>query len=357
MTKENEKYIPALTGVRAVAAILVFLHHNPLNENTFGTFLHKLSSELHFGVTLFFVLSGFLITHRYFDKKLEFKTYFINRFARIYPMFFILTLFTFAFYAFTKGKYGLPEMKEFFANISFMKGFFDEIKFTGIVQSWTLTVEEFFYISAPLFFLLIKKWRHSIFTIPIMLILLGLLLVKAFEDISFLGLMGSNSFMLLYTFFGRSIEFFVGIGLALLLRNEKFKPNFRVTYIGLGFIILCAVSFALLKDDNNEYGLKTHTGILINNILLPMGGISLFYYGLIKENTFLKRVLSTKLMVLLGQSSYVFYLIHMGVINQILSGFIPSIFIIFIILMIISITLFKLLEDPLNKFIRAYFTK
>ena len=65
MTK-NLTYIPALTGIRAVAAYVVFLHHLSFFNN--GTLLWQFTNEGHIGVTIFFVLSGFLITLRYKGK-------------------------------------------------------------------------------------------------------------------------------------------------------------------------------------------------------------------------------------------------------------------------------------------------
>ncbi|MGQ7387973.1 acyltransferase family protein, partial [Streptococcus suis] len=58
-------YIPALTGVRAIAAFLVFFHH--FNRTDFSYPVFRTLNEFHMGVTLFFVLSGFLICLRYYD--------------------------------------------------------------------------------------------------------------------------------------------------------------------------------------------------------------------------------------------------------------------------------------------------
>ncbi|WP_374226272.1 acyltransferase family protein [Flavobacterium oreochromis] len=98
-------------------------------------------------------LSGFLIANRYFDEKVIWKSYFINRFARIYPSFFILTTLTFLY---TSYKTNVFNAEIYLSNITFIKGFFNNLKFTGIAQSWSLTVEEFFYLLAP-FFLLRKE--------------------------------------------------------------------------------------------------------------------------------------------------------------------------------------------------------
>ncbi len=58
MKKTGLNYFNALTGLRAMAAYMVYAHHfNPIPKNYA---VHGLVNELHIGVTLFFVLSGFL---------------------------------------------------------------------------------------------------------------------------------------------------------------------------------------------------------------------------------------------------------------------------------------------------------
>src|SRR6478735_4275673 len=57
--------LPALTGVRAIAMYLVFFHHFNPPESATGSFIRGLIKEGHLGVTMFFVLSGFLIAYRY----------------------------------------------------------------------------------------------------------------------------------------------------------------------------------------------------------------------------------------------------------------------------------------------------
>ncbi|HEX3024336.1 MAG TPA: hypothetical protein VHP12_03920, partial [Chitinophagaceae bacterium] len=103
------------------------------------------------------------------------------------------------------------------------------------------------------------------------------------------------------------------------------------------------------------------------------------FYGLIKEPTQLRNFLGSKLMVLLGKSSYIFYLIHIGFISTFvknavannlekLSGWfdaknynwlseninssVVKIFLAFILLNLISVALFKFIEEPVNHFIR-----
>jgi peptidoglycan/LPS O-acetylase OafA/YrhL len=83
-TKENgnSDYLPALTGIRAIAAYMVFVHHyNSFDPKIVGQPVYDFFNELHIGVTFFFVLSGFLIAYKYFDKG--------NFDLRVYPNSFI----------------------------------------------------------------------------------------------------------------------------------------------------------------------------------------------------------------------------------------------------------------------------
>jgi peptidoglycan/LPS O-acetylase OafA/YrhL len=146
---------PALTGVRALAAYLVFFHHFTPDEKLVGPSIYRLLTEGHIGVTIFFVLSGFLITYRYSDslsgwRGKDLYEYFKNRFARIYPLYFILLVVTFL-------SLSERDVVVWFLNLTLLKTFFEDYKFTGIGPAWSLTVEETFYWSAPFLFPLLKK--------------------------------------------------------------------------------------------------------------------------------------------------------------------------------------------------------
>src|SRR5690606_4679237 len=89
------------------------------------------------------------------------------------------------------------------------------------------------------------------------------------------------------------------------------------TYTGIFAIILSIFLISLLKEDY-DYGIRHPLGKIINTLFLPLVGIASFYYGLITENTIVSKILSNNPFVLLGKSSYIFYLIHMGVISALL---------------------------------------
>ena len=348
----NKVNFPALTGIRAIAAFMVYIHHfNPFSIEIFGKNIHDFFNEFHIGVTVFFVLSGFLICNRYFDEpNFNFKNYIIKRVARIYPMYFILTSLTFVFFAFVYSQNTWIDLYNYFYNITFLKGFSDDLKFTGIAQGWSLTVEEVFYFTAPIFFILISKSRVYLILVPLIFIGLGLLLVTYFSGFEYNGFMKSTSFMLDFTFFGRISEFFVGIGLALLIR--KYSSIFKgITYFGLLGIILSICALVSLNGESG-FGVDTLTGKVINTIVLPVIGIAPLFLGLIKEKTLISDFLSSKALQLLGKSSYIFYLIHLGIFVTILNKIASNQWFIFISLNLISIVLYLYIETPLNKWIR-----
>lgn len=380
-------YIPALTGVRAMAAYLVFISHFAyIFDEKFPHSVQRFFNEFHIGVTIFFVLSGFLIAFRYFDSfkltKDWFKQYLKNRVARIYPMYAILTIGAFISFYFTNNQTVTASHNPivlFFMNIVFLRGFFDQLKFTGIAQGWSLTVEECFYFSAPFIFLIAARYKRF-YIQPIAITALGAVLVLIFSHVNWYGFFGNFTFMMLYTFLGRCFEFFAGIQLALIVRKQKLDGSSRkkLTYAGFFMIFFCVWIMSVLPiPAGQEAGLYNPLGIITNNYLLALS-IALFFYGILTETTILKKILANPFVELLGKSSYIFYLIHLGYIYTFLHNSFNwlndytfelydkwgvdwhspfeydslNLLYAFIVLNVISITLFKLIEEPLNHYIR-----
>jgi len=356
---EQKSIFNELTGIRAIAAYMVFFHHySYLLKENLNCFFFNFIEELHIGVTLFFVLSGFLISYRYYDNvKVHDNKWIIkyiqNRVARVYPMYFILTCLTFIFIFFNaenlKDTIGV-----FFLNITFLRGFFKNFLFSGIEQGWSLTVEECFYFAAPLYFIFAKKIKLIIPTLLIFFI--GISLWFVFRNINFYGFFATLRFTLLYTFFGRVFEFFCGIVLARAYMKGRFfltKNNqfFFKTILGSLGIIAILVLLGMIKG-NFKFGLFTLWGIFLNNAILPCF-IVVLYAGLITEKSWFQKLLASKFFVLLGKSSYSFYLIHLGIFHQFYLLLFPeNIFYLFLYFNLLSIGLFYFLEEPLNNKIR-----
>ncbi len=389
-----KNYIPALTGVRALAAYLVFISHFAyIFDSEFPHFIRRFFLEFHIGVTIFFVLSGFLIAFRYYDSfQLNsdwFKQYLKNRVARIYPMYFLLTAGAFIYYFFTREPSIVLKFPSavglFFMHITFVRGFFYDLNFTGIAQGWSLTVEECFYFSAPIVFFIAK--RYNKFYLQILAITgFGVAMVLIFRNVDWYGFFGNFTFMMLYTYFGRCFEFFVGIKLALFVRKKGLERNNKVPYTYIGFIaifVCVAIMSRLAIPMGWSAGLHNPFGIITNNYLLPVC-IATFFYGLITEESKMKKVLANPFVELLGKSSYIFYLIHLGYMHTMMLNTFNflnecvfalydkwglydkwnidwispfqfdslNLFYAFIVLNCISILLFKFIEEPLNHYIR-----
>jgi len=355
MLKEKN-FFKELTGVRAIAAYLVFFtHFNNFGEKEYGGVPFGLLNEFHIGVTIFFVLSGFLICLRYYDniKMRDYKwivQYIQNRVARIYPMYFLLTTITFIIIFLNSTKL-YNSIILYIANITFLRGFFNQYKFSGIIQGWTLTVEECFYFSAPFIFILSRKIKP--YLIFLFIFLTGVILVLIFGKFNYHGFFVNFKFMLIYTYFGRVFEFFVGITLALLYKKKyQFQSENKgyKTINGILWIIICIMLLAIVRG-KEECGLFTPYGIIINNLILPVG-VAILFLGLILENTVVKRILSSNLFVLLGKSSYTFYLIHYGVLSKLIDQYTSLLSVKFLLINVISVALFKYIENPCNDFIR-----
>ena len=356
--------IPPLTGVRFLAALLVFLfHYNPFHgaSSETGRFLEGIFDEMYIGVGLFFVLSGFLIAYNYFEKAdisfSFYKKYMVRRVARIYPVYFVITTLYFLYW-FLNGQTGKHFLEVYLLNITFIKGFSSKTWMSGIFQGWSLTVEETFYFLAPFIFYFIK--RGYFFVQIVFFILTGLILVLLFNLFPFEGFFSDVHFLFVATFFGRCFEFFAGILLAVAIRRgQLLKPSRggTITILGLSGIFFCLV---LMKEVCNFFHVphaSSHIAcVIVHNFMMPFFAI-MFFYGLIIEKTIVQRFFSSGLVVLLGKSSYVFYLIHAGLIASFVGGYFAyNIFVLFALLQLLSIAIYYLLELPTNKFIRRIFS-
>jgi peptidoglycan/LPS O-acetylase OafA/YrhL len=350
----NEKF-PALTGVRAVAAFMVFFHH--LSVHIKPNFLVGLQLSFYWGVDLFFVLSGFLITYRYYENT-EISSnwlsrYFTNRFARIYPVYFliltvvILLLKNFDF-IFLLQNYTLTHYLFFLFKSHGM----------AITPSWSLTVEECFYILAPFIFVLSKKYNLWLpIFITVFLLLLILFTYRDDNPLKAIFMVFSGSF------FGCFLKFYTGVYLALIILKKEKNGTIAIksrkwTITGIVGIILLLVP--LVYATNKSFGVQYPIIILVNNFLMPFP-IAVLYYGLVCENSLCGRMLATKAMNLLGRSSYAFYLLHVPVIVYLATPYIKPYFgesynlyvlSVFSITVALSVIVYVFYENPLNLLIR-----
>jgi len=357
----DKQFIPALTGIRAIAVYLIFFKHLNFFSQQTQPGLYLFVNQFYTFLTFFFVLSGFLIYYKYHEisslNKVRLYNYFINRISRVFPILIILISITFLL-GYYHGLYaGKEAVKLYLLNISLLKGFSSTYLLTGIGPSWSMSVEELFYLLSPLIFLFTKK-VSSLIKFVILFYLLGIVIVYAFSLHPVGGFFSSTIFMLNYTFFGRVCEFACGIYLAMLVKGKvkaipSKPPGKIILYTGL-LIVVASVTILFLIAGN--YGIMHATdvlpGILVNNLLMPVGIVFIFY-SLIYQKSLLQQFLSGKLMVALGNSTYSFYLLHTTFVLTYIYKFISNnVFITLIVMIIISFVFHKTVEQPLAILLR-----
>ncbi|TGE08344.1 acyltransferase family protein [Hymenobacter fodinae] len=367
ITSKKGTYYPALTGVRALAALMVFFFHDVGSLMLEPNFLIRFLYELDCGVSIFFVLSGFLITIRY-QERIEpswswIKSYLRNRFARIYPIYILLTAITFiAWYLWPQTAFwpwssftGVDKLFSLITNLTLTRSFFEPMKFIGVATAWTLTVEETFYLLAPFILLTTSRkfgglllWLFGLLGVGVGLVYIHPLLPVARDY----GFMASINFMLSSTFFGRCSEFLCGIGLAWWLRQEIPTGKKTWTATGLLSLLLCmgiSAGFPIEKSMGGTVVLL----FLLQQLALPLS-VCLFFAGLLREQTKLRLLLETKLFDILGKSSYIFYLLHLGLLNDVFSQHISgNIWVRLAAYTLISIALYQVVEAPLHKWLKS----
>ncbi len=169
-------YIPSLDGIRAVSITIVLLSHAGLGYIIPGGL----------GVTIFFFLSGFLITtllnNEYdYSGRIHYTKFFIRRFLRLFPPLIItlIVVYSLSFIGIVDGE---PSLSSFLSQMFYLANYHTIFHWSGGTPQglgilWSLAVEEHFYLFFPilLYFLLhnIGKKNTSYFILTICLIVLA----------------------------------------------------------------------------------------------------------------------------------------------------------------------------------------
>ena len=159
MTTKKLDYIPSLDGIRAISFFIVFLQHVGLE------FIPGI-----FGVTVFFFLSGYLITtllRMEFDqtKHINIRNFYIRRTLRIFPPFYLVLVIgivlTFVgILPETLTSSGILSQIFYWYNYYQIDASFHGVP-SGTIVFWSLAVEEHFYLVFPVFYLLLRRYLPS----------------------------------------------------------------------------------------------------------------------------------------------------------------------------------------------------
>lgn len=178
-----KKRIPELDGLRGIAILLVVSFHylnNQLiqSENLWGRAIARITSFGWVGVDLFFVLSGFLIGNiliRTRDSERYFSTFYIRRFLRIVPNYYLLLVIFLIIGAipyfttnyFLTGNNVIPSWSYFAMLHNLFMANLKNLGNDALSVTWSIGIEEQFYLIFPfLLFFVKKKWM------PVVLVLI-----------------------------------------------------------------------------------------------------------------------------------------------------------------------------------------
>lgn len=289
--------IPSLDGFRAVSIILVLFCHSRYFEG-FPYYLFDFAKQCDVGVTVFFVISGYLITSLLIKehdsrKNIAIKSFFIRRSFRIIPVFLIYIVFIICVDHFLN--LGLTK-NNIIHSLTFTTNF-DPAPNWYLGHLWSLAVEEQFYIFWPLLFLYFNKHMKVIVVLLIVYSSLIRILVYRYD---------LSLFYLLNGFFTKSDSIMIG-ALASLLNLKSLSIFMKKSLINY-FLQLIAILLIVLFVFSSAHG---KLGI----IALPLGNtiisISIMYiilsYVHPKEN-YIYKALNSKFFTHIGILSYSIYI-------------------------------------------------
>lgn len=287
-------YRPEIDGLRAVAVLAVVIFHAGFT-NLSGGFI---------GVDIFFVISGYLITGIIYQpaSPFSYKDFYNRRIKRLFPalIFTIATSFIFAYFILTP-----KELKSFSlsailsiipaSNILFWQesGYFDtSAAFKPLLHTWSLSVEEQFYIF----------W-------PAILIAMGKLLQKRHIPYAIVALTAASLILSQYMVYTDK-------------NQAYYLTPYRAFELLTGSILVWIKSERTIKEKYKNILFITATTSLtalffIYNKSTPFPGINALFVCaltaviiLVSDSSLARLILANKPMVGLGLISYSLYLIH-----------------------------------------------
>ncbi|NNK56573.1 MAG: acyltransferase [Desulfofustis sp.] len=350
--------------MRAVAVLSVFLFH--LQPSLLpGGFL---------GVDVFFVISGYLITGIIVRENhlgtFSLSNFYGRRVKRIFPALFVLLALASVFATFLltpetyvrymqSARYASGQLSNFlFAQ---KVGYFEE-GFSGqpLLHTWSLGVEEQFYLVWPLLIYLVfrlsRSWfaagatmAHEGHSAGMMKRIMGGVLVLLFLASYLLCqyLAGTNANLSFYMFFTRAFEFSIGGFLCLGLIRQP-ESSAAHTVIGIGGLVLLVTSFLAVRQE--FFG----NSFLRYGTLLACFGTGMIIFSS-PAQSIVNRLLASRLPAAVGRISYSLYLYHWPLLIfwKVYSGedslSFTSCLIIITVAFVLSILSYRYVEQPARK--------
>ena len=375
--------IPALTGLRAVAAALVFFGHVMEPHRSEASWL------VHYGFTgvdIFFALSGYLFLYQYADALLKgtfsWGRYLKRRLIRIYPVTTLVVLVASA------SRWDYLTWDNIVLHVTLLHGWFVEYRLRLNGPMWSLTIEESYYLIAPFLIFLFAivhqacvrrfgSWKRSIGVAFLWVVgLLGVWWISAmlsrgmastYQDLLFATTGVWDNDASTFTIFGRLSEFVAGMCAALFMRNAMPK-NSRA---GDALVVASIAAFVgvsyFIDSQGGEMLVGQHKlGMAALKSYAAIGALGMM--GLHAGGMF-TRIMSHPLAERLGECSFALYIIQFIPIGTSINAsmdiqawlersglpwFAASVCT-YTFMNIIAFILYRFFEQPIRKFLRERF--
>ena len=355
----SKDYKPYIDGLRALAVLPVIFFHADF-EFFNGGFV---------GVDIFFVISGYLITNiiiqDLYKKKFSLKKFYLRRARRILPALYFVTFISLLISTLIMTREQLNffsiqavSVVLFISNFFFWKntGYFDpNSEIQPLLHTWSLGVEEQFYIFFPIFLIFVWSFlKKKLVFLLIIISLFSLLLSQIGGNFKIQNISSEFPFLILpfdffwqagsanfYLPFGRIWELLVGSLISIFLSRTKIldkKNNNYFSLLGIFLIIFSIITFS----EGVQYP-------SVFTILPVLGSALLIIYS--TQSTLSYKILSYKPLVFLGLISFSLYLWHQPLLafNRIFFGvelnFVHKLSLI-IVTFIFSLLSWKFIEKP-----------
>jgi peptidoglycan/LPS O-acetylase OafA/YrhL len=301
MLRPSSSYIPALDGMRGIAILLVFVAHIGFEKIVPGGL----------GVTLFFFISGYLITTLIISEiqntgSLNFKLFFTRRLLRLYPpLLFMISLFYFYLFC-TRQPINYHEVVAavfYYENYYF---YYNPEASSSICKIlWSLAVEEHFYLVFPILFWLLYRYPKQL--MMVMLVLLVVPLAFRLFGIASFGSSGDVTERYTYALTHTRFDSIMYGCLASILLHLYTTPlytkavNNKALFI---FSVLMILACLVIRNATFRNSVRYSVQGLAFMVIVP----AILYAPALK---FLQNWLSLKVLTFIGKLSYSIYLTHM----------------------------------------------
>jgi peptidoglycan/LPS O-acetylase OafA/YrhL len=297
-------YRKELDGIRAIAAFMILVYHffkhfdgNSILVRTIGPY----TEFLQYGVSLFFVLSGFLISRILISTRQDkyyFRQFYIRRVLRIFPLYY---LFLVIYYFIQPFIFQYPVVP--FSNQVYFWTYLQNFATTfewpavGPIHFWSLSIEEHFYLFWPLiiYYCRLNKLQYAMFLTILIAVLVRILLI-------------SNGYKVFYFTFARMDELAAGGLLAILeLKNKLLTTNSKKFLItGIAIIILTAILWTIFDGKENPV-IQVLKYLMFSGVFFSLIG----YVICLPNDHYLKKILMFPFLQYSGKISYGLYVFHL----------------------------------------------